>query len=341
MRNVTKDNITEVFTGYIGEDTRTRVVREVAGTALAQRICTPSCGRREPHPRLNGATGLEFLEHGRAGISPIRSVNEFVLLSDVLGTVVAGRHGQLAARKATSSSSVLGPFHVSGPPPLGDRRRHEAPVSRASWCAGSKAPCMRRGRHPGRRRRDRHLADRAQRACIPARIPKSRTRAFLPRADDQRTGATGRYAFTTCQAGRATTVPDGRPGGPDSSDACRAAPVAALPPAFHRQGGGLPRSLVTEVFASRRPLSRPRRRLRRARRPGDELTSRMPAGQLPGWVCSVRSGRWLIFACQIRSDARSGISFSPAQSLPESRTERRRSHGNGSANVQMHGPPRR
>jgi protocatechuate 3,4-dioxygenase beta subunit len=118
MRNVTKDNITEVFTGYFGDDTDPRV-REVL-TALASHIHDFVRETNLTHDEWR--KGLEFLEWAGKITTPER--NEFVLLSDVLGlsSLVDMTHSVPGA----TSSSVLGPFHVSNPPPLaigGDMKR--------------------------------------------------------------------------------------------------------------------------------------------------------------------------------------------------------------------------
>ncbi len=118
MRTVTQDNITEVFAGYLGEETDPRL-REVL-TALAQHIHDFVRETRLTHDEWR--KGLEFLEWAGRITTPER--NEFVLLSDVLGlsSLVDMTHSVSGA----TSSSVLGPFHVSNPPPLdigGDMKR--------------------------------------------------------------------------------------------------------------------------------------------------------------------------------------------------------------------------
>lgn len=118
MRTVTKDNITEVFADYFAEDTDPRT-REVL-VALARHIHDFA---REVHlTHDEWRKGLEFLEWAGRITTPER--NEFVLLSDVLGlsSLVDMQHSVEGA----TSSSVLGPFHVSNPPALaigGDMKR--------------------------------------------------------------------------------------------------------------------------------------------------------------------------------------------------------------------------
>lgn len=118
MRTVTKDNITEVFAGYFGEDTDPRT-REVL-TALARHI--HDFTREVVLTHEEWRKGLEFLEWAGRITTPER--NEFVLLSDVLG--LSSLVDMQNSVEGATSSSVLGPFHVSDPPPLvigGDMKR--------------------------------------------------------------------------------------------------------------------------------------------------------------------------------------------------------------------------
>ncbi|MBL4768184.1 MAG: hydroxyquinol 1,2-dioxygenase [Rhodobacteraceae bacterium] len=118
MRTVTKDNITDVFADYFAEDTDPRV-REVL-VALAKHLHDFTREVKLTHDEWR--KGLEFLEWAGKITTPER--NEFVLLSDVMGlsSLVDMQH----SIKGATSSSVLGPFHVSNPPALavgGDMRR--------------------------------------------------------------------------------------------------------------------------------------------------------------------------------------------------------------------------
>ena len=118
MRSVTKDNITEVFAGYFGDDTDPRT-REVL-TALARHIHDFTRETNLTHDEWR--KGLEFLEWAGRITTPER--NEFVLLSDVLG--LSSLVDMQNSIPEATSSSVLGPFHVSNPPALaigGDMKR--------------------------------------------------------------------------------------------------------------------------------------------------------------------------------------------------------------------------
>jgi len=124
MRNVTKDNITEVFTGYFGDDTDPRV-REVL-VSLANHLHDFARDVNLTHDEWH--KGLKFFEWAGKITTPER--NEYVLLSDVMG--LSSLVDMLHSTPEATSSSVLGPFHVSNPPPLaigGDMKRDfEGPV---------------------------------------------------------------------------------------------------------------------------------------------------------------------------------------------------------------------
>jgi len=118
MRTVTKDNITEVFIGYFSDDTDPRV-KEVL-SSLANHLHDFAREVNLTHDEWR--KGLEFLEWAGKITTPER--NEFVLLSDVMG--LSSLVDMLHSNPESTSSSVLGPFHVSNPPPLdigGDMKR--------------------------------------------------------------------------------------------------------------------------------------------------------------------------------------------------------------------------
>lgn len=119
MRNVTKDNITNVFKAYMAASTDART-REVMGS-LVQHLHDFAREVNLTHDEWR--TGIAFLE-GCAAIET-EDHHEFVLASDVLG--LSSLVDMLHSRPDATSSSVLGPFHVSGAPPLafgGDMKRH-------------------------------------------------------------------------------------------------------------------------------------------------------------------------------------------------------------------------
>ncbi len=118
MRTVTKENITEVFTSYFAKETDPRT-REVL-SALAQHLHDFARDVNLTHDEWR--LGIDFLT--RAGEITTPERQEFVLLSDVLG--FSSLVDMIHSNPNATSSSVLGPFHVSNPPPLaigGDMKR--------------------------------------------------------------------------------------------------------------------------------------------------------------------------------------------------------------------------
>lgn len=119
MRNVTSENITEVFMGYFGEDTNPRL-REIM-EALAGHLHAFARDVNLTHAEWQ--MGIEFLEW--AGRISDEKRHEFVLLSDVLG--LSSLVDMINSIPDGTSSSVLGPFHIAGSPPLAfgaDMKRH-------------------------------------------------------------------------------------------------------------------------------------------------------------------------------------------------------------------------
>ncbi|NOC94402.1 MULTISPECIES: dioxygenase [unclassified Ruegeria] len=119
MRSVTKDNITDVFMGYLSKDTDPRM-REIIGSLVKH---LHDFARETNLTHDEWRAGIAFLEGCAAVESEDR--HEFVLASDVLG--LSSLVDMLHSSSDATSSSVLGPFHVSGAPPLpfgGDMKRH-------------------------------------------------------------------------------------------------------------------------------------------------------------------------------------------------------------------------
>lgn len=113
MRSVNSDNITETFIGYFGKQTDPRV-REVMA-CLAKHLHSFIRESRLTHDEWRKA--LDFLKW--TGDITDDKRNEFVLLSDVLG--VSSLVDMINTNPKGTSSSVLGPFHISGAPekPMG------------------------------------------------------------------------------------------------------------------------------------------------------------------------------------------------------------------------------
>jgi len=119
MRNVTKDNITDAFLGYMGKDTDPRL-REVM-TSLARHL--HAFVKETGLTHAEWEKGIELLEW--AGEISDKERHEMVLLSDLLG--VSSLVDMVNMVPGGTSSSVLGPFHISGAPPIPmgfDMKRH-------------------------------------------------------------------------------------------------------------------------------------------------------------------------------------------------------------------------
>lgn len=117
MRDLRPDNLTDAFMGYIGEDVTPRT-REIVGSLVRH---LHDFARETQLTHDEWREGISFLE--RCGDISDAERHEFVLLSDVLG--LSSLVDMLHSTPEGTSSSVLGPFHISGAPPLalgGDMR---------------------------------------------------------------------------------------------------------------------------------------------------------------------------------------------------------------------------
>lgn len=113
MRDVQADNLTDVFMAYLGDDVTPRT-REIMG-ALVRHLHDFARETRLTHAEWR--EGIAFLE--ACGDISDAERHEFVLLSDVLG--LSSLVDMLHSTTEGTSSSVLGPFHITGAPnlPLG------------------------------------------------------------------------------------------------------------------------------------------------------------------------------------------------------------------------------
>lgn len=110
MRDLTPDNIGDVFMGYMGDETNPRL-REVL-QSLVTHLHAFAKDVNLTHDEWR--TGIAFME--RTGEISDEERHEFVLLSDVLG--LSSLVDMINNSSEGTSSSVLGPFHISGAPPL-------------------------------------------------------------------------------------------------------------------------------------------------------------------------------------------------------------------------------
>jgi len=231
MRNVTQDNITDVFMGYLGEDMDPRL-KEVLGSLVRH---LHAFAKEVNLTHAEWQTGIAFLE--RAGAISDAERHEFVLLSDVLG--LSSLIDMINSRPEGTSSSVLGPFHIKGSPPLpvgGDLRRDfEAPVVLVEGVI----------RDPGGNPIPGATLDIWQTApngLYSSQDPEQDTYSFHGL---QTVGADGRYAFTTVKPVEYTVPTDGPVG--DILRACGRHPWRPSHLHFIAEAEGF-RPLVTEVF---------------------------------------------------------------------------------------------
>lgn len=199
MRNVTKDNITEVFMGYFGADTDPRL-REIM-QSLAHHLHSFAKDVNLTHAEWRKA--IEFLEW--AGDISDKERHEFVLLSDVLG--LSSLVDMINAHPDGTSSSVLGPFHIEGAPhiPFGaDLKRHyegEVLLARGRVTDSSGKPIE---------GATINVWQTAPNGLYSSQDPDQETYSFH---GIQTTGADGRYGFTTVKPVSYTVPTDGPVGG--------------------------------------------------------------------------------------------------------------------------------
>ncbi len=110
MRNVTEDNLTDTFLSYFGDDTDPRL-KEIMDS-LARHLHAFAKETKLTHKEWQ--KGLDILRSAGAITTPER--DEFVLLSDVMG--LSSLVDMVNSSEDGTSSSVLGPFHISNPPAM-------------------------------------------------------------------------------------------------------------------------------------------------------------------------------------------------------------------------------
>lgn len=236
MRNVTKENITDVFMSYMGKDMDPRL-REVLGS-LVTHLHAFAKEVNLTHEEWNA--GIGFLE--RAGEISDAERHEFVLLSDVLG--LSSLVDMLHSRPDGTSSSVLGPFHISGSPPLplgADMRRDfEGPVLLVEGVVRSTdgSPI------PGATL---DIWQTAPNGLYSSQDPDQDTYSFHGL---QTVGPDGRYRFTTVRPVEYTVPTDGPVG--EILDACGRHPWRPAHLHFIAQAEGF-KPLVTEIFPDTDP----------------------------------------------------------------------------------------
>ena len=236
MRNVTKDNITAAFEGYFGPDTDPRF-REVM-MALAGHLHAFAKDVQLTHAEWDKA--IAFFE--RMTEFTTKDRHEFVLLSDVMG--LSSLVDMINTVPGGTSSSVLGPFHVSGSPtiPFGfDMKRHyPGPVLLVEGTVRNRAGDPIEGASLD-------IWQTAPNGLYSSQDPEQDTYSFH---GIQYTDAAGRYGFTSVKPVSYEVPTDGPVG-----DILRASGRHAWRPShlhFIIKAEGY-RTLVSEVFADDDP----------------------------------------------------------------------------------------
>lgn len=236
MRNITKDNLADVFDSYMGEDVNPRL-REVMSSLVSH---LHSFAKDVNLTHAEWETGISFLE--RAGEISDKERHEFVLLSDVLG--LSSLVDMINSRPEGTSSSVLGPFHITGSPPLaigGDMKdRFDGPVLLAQGIIKDTEGTPIEGASLD-------IWQTAPNGLYSSQDPDQDTYSFH---GIQTTGRDGRYAFTSVKPVEYTVPTDGPVG--DILNATGRHPWRPSHLHFIVKADGY-RPLVTEIFAEDDP----------------------------------------------------------------------------------------
>lgn len=231
MRDVTKDNLTEVFNSYMGPDVSPRL-REVMESLVTH---LHAFAKDVNLTHAEWEVGVDFLE--RAGEISNKERHEFVLLSDVLG--LSSLVDMINSRPEGTSSSVLGPFHISGSPPLamgGDMKGDfSGPVLLAQGMVKNTDGEPIEGATLD-------IWQTAPNGLYSSQDPDQETYSFH---GIQTTGSDGRYGFTSVRPVEYTVPTDGPVG--DILNACGRHPWRPSHLHFIIKAEGY-RNLVTEVF---------------------------------------------------------------------------------------------
>jgi len=231
VRDLTPETITDVFLGYFDEQTDPRL-RTVMGS-LARHLHKFVREVSLTHDEWRKA--LELLEW--AGRITTAERNEFVLFSDVLG--ISSLIDMVNSRPTGTSSSVLGPFHISGAPALANgcdlKGGFEGEVVLVRGQVRDES-----GEPVGHAKMD--IWQTAPNGLYSSQDPDQDTYSFHAEIE---TGADGRYAFTTVRPVYYEVPTDGPVG-----ELLRATGRHAWRPShlhFIVKAEGF-RTLVTEVF---------------------------------------------------------------------------------------------
>ena len=233
MRDVNKDNITDVFMSYLGPEMNPRL-REVMAS-LVRHLHDFTKDVKLTHEEWEA--GIDILE--RAGKISDENRHEFVLLSDVLG--LSSLVDMINHKPGGTSSSVLGPFHISGAPSLeigGDLKGDfENQILLAQGIIKNQTGDPITGAS----------VDIWQTAPNGLYSSQDSNQDIYSFHGIQTTGEDGRYAFTTAPPIEYTVPSDGPVG--DLLDACGRHPWRPSHLHFIVKAEGY-RTLVTEIFSA-------------------------------------------------------------------------------------------
>ena len=233
MRDVNKDNITDVFMSYLGPEMNPRL-REVMAS-LVRHLHDFTKDVKLTHEEWEA--GIDILE--RAGKISDENRHEFVLLSDVLG--LSSLVDMINHKPGGTSSSVLGPFHISGAPSLeigGDLKGDfENQILLAQGIIKNQTGDPITGAS----------VDIWQTAPHGLYSSQDSNQDIYSFHGIQTTGEDGRYAFTTAPPIEYTVPSDGPVG--DLLDACGRHPWRPSHLHFIVKAEGY-RTLVTEIFSA-------------------------------------------------------------------------------------------
>ena len=236
MRDVNKENISNVFMSYLGKDVNPRL-REVM-ESLVTHLHAFAKDIKLTHEEW--AKGIEILE--RSGEISDEKRHEFILLSDVLG--LSSLVDMINSKEGGTSSSVLGPFHIAGAPDLkigGDLKGDfSGPLLLAQGIVKNSEGIPIKGAKVD-------IWQNAPNGLYSSQDPKQDTYSFHGL---QTTGTNGRYAFTTAKPIEYTVPSDGPVG--DILNACGRHPWRPSHLHFIVKAKGY-RTLVTEIFSEDDP----------------------------------------------------------------------------------------
>tara|TARA_Y100000739_G_scaffold217974_1_gene214976 strand:+ start:602 stop:1468 length:867 start_codon:yes stop_codon:yes gene_type:complete len=237
MRDVNKDNISDVFMSYLGTNVNPRL-REVL-QSLVSHLHAFAKDVNLTHKEWE--RGIKILE--QSGDISDKNRHEFILLSDVLG--LSSLVDMINSKEEGTSSSVLGPFHIADAPVLkigGDLKGDFAgPLLLVQGIVKNSIGVPIAGAEVD-------IWQTAPNGLYSSQDPDQETYSFHGL---QTTGLDGRYAFTTTKPVEYTVPSDGPVG--DILNACGRHPWRPSHLHFIVKAHGY-KTLVTEIFSEDDPF---------------------------------------------------------------------------------------